>query len=394
MVRARDSTDLVCPIRENTGGFDSFTARGRNIIARGILEGKLDPKKVSPEFVDALFSCTLCGSCQDHCLSLDPETWNSFPDNKFEDHKVDILGIAESLRSMIVEEGNPPTVIRQVLQNLQSYGNPEGRPRNKRDQFTEELDFHVDRAAEGKCPTLLYVGSAASYNERNQITLRAVARILHASKTDFCILGNEEEDSGGDALRLGEEGLFEELAQQNLALFKKYGARRVICMSPHDYDAFINDYPAYLEEWNRLNLTVQHYTEFLAELVHSGKLKTDRKLQTKVTFHDPCYLGRINGIYGAPRELIQATGAKLFEMRLSRHNSYCCGGGGGGVWYEALDKPRLSSQRARQACDTDADVLAVACPACAQMLEEGLATVEKRDLRVLDVAEMLLEDIE
>jgi len=391
MVRARDNTDLVCPIRENTGGFDSFTARGRNVIARGILEGKLDPKKVSPEFVDALFACTLCGSCQDHCLSLNPETWDAFPNNKFVDHKVDILGIAESLRSIIVEKGNPPTVIREILKNIQLHGNPEGKPRNKRDEFAKELHFHVNRASERRCGTLLYVGSVASYNERNQKTVRAVAKILHASNADFCILGNEEEDSGGDVLRLGEEGLFEELAQRNLALFKKYGVQNVICISPHDHDAFVNDYPAYLEDWAKLNVKVQHYTEYLAELIRSGKLKIIRRLRETVTFQDPCYLGRINGIYDASRELIQATGAKLVEMRLSRRNSYCCGGGGGGVWYEALHKPRLSTERAKQACETHADILVVACPLCAQMLEEGLAGIEKCDLKVFDVAELLLE---
>jgi Fe-S oxidoreductase len=391
MVRARDATDLVCPIRENTGGFDSFTARGRNIIARGILEGKLDPKKISPEFVDQLFACTLCGSCQDHCLSLDPKTWDVFPDNKFADHKVDVLGITESLRSLIIEKGNPPPAIRGVLQNIQLHGNPEGKPKNKREEFLKELDFHVKKASEGKCETLLYVGSVASYNQRNQKTVKAIAKILYASNVDFCVLGNEEEDSGGDALRLGEEGLFEELAQRNLVLFKKYGTRNLICVSPHDYDAFVNDYPAYLEEWPKLDIRVQHYSEFLAELVHSGKLKIEKKLGKTVVFQDSCYLGRINDIYDPPRELIQATGARMVEMRSSRRNSYCCGGGGGGVWYEALDKPRLQTERARQACMTGADILAVTCPICAQMLEDGFSSVEKCDMKVLDVAEILLE---
>jgi Fe-S oxidoreductase len=392
MVRARDTTDLVCPILENTGGFDSFTARGRNIIARGILEGKLDPKSVSPEFVDILFACTLCGSCQEHCLSLDPNTWDVFPDNKFTDHKVDVLGIAESLRGIIIEKGNPPPAIRQVLQNIQLHGNAEGRPRNKREEFLKELDFRVKKAGEGKCDTLLYAGSVASYNQRDQKIVQAIARVLHVSNVDFCVLGNEEEDSGSDALRLGEEGLFEELAQRNLALFKKYGVKNIVCVSPHDYDSFVNDYPAYLEdEWSKLKVKLQHYTEFLAELVRSGKLKIRKRLGKTVVFQDPCYLGRINGVFDAPREVIKATGAEMVEMRCSRRNSYCCGGGGGGVWYEALHKPRLQTQRAKQACETGADILAVACPICAQMLEEGLTSLEKCEMKVLDVAEILLE---
>jgi Fe-S oxidoreductase len=206
------------------------------------------------------------------------------------------------------------------------------------------------------------------------------------------VLGNEEEDSGSDALRLGEEGLFEELAQRNLALFKKYGVKNIVCVSPHDYDSFVNDYPAYLEdEWSKLKVKLQHYTESLAELVHSGKLKIRKRLGKTVVFQDPCYLGRINGVFDAPREVIKATGAEMVEMRCSRRNSYCCGGGGGGVWYEALHKPRLQTQRAKQACETGADILAVACPICAQMLEEGLTSLEKCEMKVLDVAEILLE---
>jgi Fe-S oxidoreductase len=391
MVRARDATDLVCPIREKTGGFDSFTARGRNIIARGILEGKLDPKKISPEFVDTLFACTLCGSCQDHCLSLDPKTWDAFPNNEFTDHKVDVLGITESLRSIVIEKGDPPAIIRQVLKNIQLHGNPEGRPRNKRGGFLKELDFHVKTAGEGKCETLLYVGSTASYNERNQKTVKAITKILHVSNVDFCVLSNEEEDSGGDVLRLGEEGLFEELARRNLALFKKYGIRNLICVSPHDYDAFVNDYPVYMEEWPKLAINVPHYTEFIAELIRNRKIKIRQKLDKTVIFHDPCYLGRINGVYEAPREVVKATGARIVEMKSSRRNSYCCGGGGGGVWYEALHKPRLQTERATQACETHADILAVACPICAQMLEEGMTDIEKCDMKVQDVAEILLE---
>ncbi|UCF59222.1 MAG: (Fe-S)-binding protein, partial [Candidatus Bathyarchaeota archaeon] len=168
----------------------------------------------------------------------------------------------------------------------------------------------------------------------------------------------------------------------------------IICLSPHDYDAFLNDYPAFLgEEWSRLDLKVHHYTEFILNLVRDKRLKLNRRFDKTVTFHDPCYLGRINGIYDAPREIIRATGANLVEMRLTRENSYCCGGGGGGIWYESLHKPRLENKRASQACDMRATVLAVACPVCTQMLEDGLNAIEKCNMEVLDVAEILLESV-
>lgn len=392
MVRARDRTDLVCPIREKTGGFDAFTAKGRNIIARGILEGRIDVSKFSEEFIDSLYSCTLCGNCQEHCLALDPGSWNRFPNNNFTDHKVDILGIVEALRSLVVEKGMPPAIIRKILQNLSLHGNPEGKPRSKRAELAESLSFQVKKAREG-CKTLLYVGSIASYNPRNQKTVKAIAEVLHVANADFCILGDEEEDSGADALRLGEAGLFEELANRNLKLFSRYKIEQVVCVSPHDYDAFINDYPLFLgEEWAKLNLKVWHYTEFLAELLENKALNINKKMDKAVTFHDPCYLGRINGVYEAPREILRRTCSKLVEMRMARHNSYCCGGGGGGLWYEPMHKPRLDVERVNQALQANAEVIAVACPVCTQMLESGVDAVDC-NLEVLDVAEILLKTL-
>ncbi|MHA1833325.1 MAG: (Fe-S)-binding protein [Candidatus Baldrarchaeia archaeon] len=394
MVRARDQTDLVCPLRENTGGFDSFTARGRNIIARAILEGRIGTSTFSQEFVDALYTCTLCGSCQEHCLALHPETWDKFPNNKFTDHQVDILGITESLRSLVVEKGVPPPIIRQILRNISLYGNPYGKPRAKRDAFARQLDFHVKKVSEEEnCQTLFYVGSIASYNERNQKIAQAIARIFSCANVDFCIFGVEEEDSGADAIRLGEEGLFRELVQRNFELFQKYKIKRLICLSPHDYDTFLNDYPVFLgDKWAKLNLKIQHYTEFIWDLMKSQKLTINRKFNKTVTFHDPCYLGRINGVYEVPREIIRAVGSDLVEMKLSRNNSYCCGGGGGGLWYESLHKPQLENERARQACETHADILAVACPICMQMLETGINNIDC-DMQILDVSEIVLETI-
>jgi len=395
MVRARDGTDLVCPVRENTGGFDSFPARGRNIIARGILEGKIDVSKLSRDFIDSLYTCTLCGSCQEHCLALDYRSWDRFPHNKFTDHKIDILGINEALRSLIIEKGIPPIVIRQVLQNISLHGNPEGRPRSQRDAFTKQLDFPIKRAKDEECETLFYVGSVASYNERNQRTAQAVVKILYAADVDFCIFGNEEEDSGAGVLRIGEVGLFEELTQRNFELFRRHGIKHVICLSPHDYDAFLNDYPAFLEKkWTELNLKIQHYSELLLDLIRSNNLRISHKFNRTVTFQDPCYLGRINNLYDPPRKVLQAVGAKLVEMKMSRRNSYCCGGGGGGIWYDPLHKPRLENERAKQACETRAEIIAVTCPICAQMLETGLNSIGNCDLQVLDIAEIVLETID
>ncbi|UCG36380.1 MAG: (Fe-S)-binding protein [Candidatus Bathyarchaeota archaeon] len=391
MIRARDKTAQVCPIRENTGGFESYTARGRNIIARGILEGKVVPSSLSTEFIDSLYACTLCGSCQEHCLALDERSWSRFPDNKFSDHKIDILGINEAMRSAIVEKGVPPGTIRQVLRNLSLHGNAEGLPRSQRDAYAEQFGFPVKRAKDERCKTLLYPGSVASYSERSQRTIRAIAVILRGAETDFCILGSEEEDSGADALRLGETGLFEELAQRNIQLLKKYGIKQIICLSPHDFDTFQNDYPVFLgEQWTELKIKVQHYAETLLNLLRNNKIHPERRFSKMVTYQDPCYLGRINGLYNAPREILRRV-TDLAEMKLTRHNSFCCGGGGGGLWHDPLDKPRLETERAKQACATGAEIVAVACPTCAKMLETGLSSIPQCKMQVMDIAEILLE---
>lgn len=393
MVRARDNTDHLCPIRENTGGFEIYSARGRNWIARQILEGRMSTKDFTEKFIDSLYSCLLCGNCTEHCLVLEPESWSRFPNNVFEDHIIDMDGITRSLRSLAIEEGTPPPEIRKVLQNIYRHGNPFGEPREKRDTWTKELGFDIKNATEEKCETLFYVGSNASYNERNQKTARAIARILKSANVDFSILGTREEDSGGEVRELGEEGLFEELAKRNLELFREHGIVNIVCLSPHDYNAFVNYYPELLkEEWSRLELPIQHYTKFIADLLQKGELTVKGKLDKKVTFHDPCYLGRKNVIYDAPRKMIQATGADLIEMRLSRSNSYCCGGGGGGLWYEPFDRPKVENERAKQALDTGADILAVACPNCAQMMEDGIKAIEGK-IKVMDVAEIVEETI-
>ncbi len=391
MVRARDNTDLMCPLRETTSGFESFTARGRNWILRLFLEGRISPRDFSETFVDHLYSCLLCGNCTEHCLVLEPESWASFPENRFGDHLINNDEIAMALRNLVIEEGKPPVQIRKVLENIYRSGNPLGEPREKRDAFAQNIDFGIKNAAEERCEVLLYLGSIAPYSEMNQRAIQAVARILKAADVDFGILGAREIDSGGYARELGEVGLFEELARQNSELFRRYGIGEIVCLSPHDYHTFTNYYPEISEE-GLAGIHVQHYTEFISDLIRNGRLRMRGNIDTTATFHDPCYLGRKNGIYDAPREILLAAGARPIEMRLSHANSYCCGGGGGMLWYEPKDKPRIENQRATQAVETGANILAVACPSCAQMLEDGMKAVGGK-MKVKDVAEIVEEDI-
>ncbi len=393
MVRARDGTDLMCPLRETSSGFESAIARGRNWIFRQALEGRIGPSDFSKKFVDRLYMCLLCGNCTEHCLVLDPSSWTRFPKNKFVDHLINNDEITMALRSLVIEEGRLPVQIRNVLENIRRFGNPLGAPPKERETFKKALDFDIKNATEEKCEVLLYLGSIAPYNQRNQRTIQALARVLKASNVDFGTFGDKETESGGLVRELGEMGLFEELSQRNAELFQTYGINRIVCLSPHDYHTFVNYYQDVIEG-GLVGIEVQHYTQFLSDLVRNGELEIRGNLRRTVTFHDPCNLGRKSGgFYDPPRELIRATGAKLAEMRLRRENSYCCGGGGGGgLWYEPEDEPKVENQRAKQALETGADTLLVACPQCAQMLEDGMKAVEGT-MEVLDLAELIEENI-
>jgi len=390
MVRARDDTDQVCPLRETTSGFESFIARGRNWILRLVLDGKISPSDFSERFIDHLYSCLLCGNCTEHCLVLEPESWTRFPQNKFGDHLINNDVITMALRNLVIEEGRPPLQIKNVLQNVDRFGNPWGEPPEKRDAFTRDIDFDIKNAAEERCEVLLYLGSVACYNKRNQRTIQALAGILKAANVDFGILGNSEIDSGGCVRELGEEGLFEEIARRNSEIFRKCDVNKMVCFSPHDHYAFVNYYPDVLEG-GLAGINVQHYVEFISHLIRSGRLRLRGNLGKTVTFHDPCTLGRKSGLYDLPREIIQATGAKQTEMRLSHTNSYCCGGGGGGLWYEPEDRPKIENERAKQAIASGADILAVACPQCTQMLEDGMESVSGTK-EVMDLAEIVEEN--
>lgn len=393
MVRARDGTERVCPLLDTTSGFELFTSRGRNWVTRQILEGKLDLKSMSNEAISAIYACFTCGSCTAHCLVLDPESWSRFPDNLYKDHRIFNEETVRFLRSLVVEAGIPPLEIREILQNYQRYGNPYGKPREERSAWTRVLDFKVKNITEERGETLLYVGSIASYDERNHKAVAAIAKILNHADIDFGILGNYEEDSGAEIYDLGEIGLLEEFAERNLEIFRKYGISKIITVSPHDYNIFVNYYPEILgEAWDKLNITVQHYTQVLADLFRNNKLTVKKMLERKVSYHDPCYLGRKNDIYDAPREILRAIGVKLIELRLSRHNSYCCGGGGGGRWYRPRERTHAEVERIKQAAETGADILVTACPLCLQMLEDGVKAVGS-GIRIMDIAELVAEAI-
>jgi Fe-S oxidoreductase len=239
---------------------------------------------------------------------------------------------------------------------------------------------------------LWFVGDYASYHPRVQSATKALARVLNALGVNFGILGPEE-NSDGDSQRLaGERGLFEMLAEKNGKVFSKYQFNQIITTDPHAYNALKNEYP-------RLGISypVQHYAEFLAERIGQLKLSMKQQIKAKVTYHDPCYLGRANGIFDQPRAVLQSIpGIELMEMTHNHTNSLCCGGGGGGMWLDGFQwqkaHVRLSEWRVREALVAGASTLAVACPYETPRFEDAAKTIPGADqLKVRDIAELLAE---
>lgn len=236
---------------------------------------------------------------------------------------------------------------------------------------------------------LYWVGCAGSYDRRAQRVARAVVKLLKTAGVNFAILGSEEKCTGDSARRLGDEFLFQELAETNIATLGKYNVRRIVAHCPHCVNALLKDYRQFGGDYE-----VVHHTQFLAQLLGEGRLQipegADDVFAGGVTYHDPCYLARVNGIHESPREVLYSAVGTLREMERRREKTSCCGAGGGRMWFEESPDQRVSTQRAAEALATEAETVAVGCPFCLTMMTDGVAANEA-DARVLDVAEILAQ---
>jgi Fe-S oxidoreductase len=231
---------------------------------------------------------------------------------------------------------------------------------------------------------LYYVGCTPAYDPRGQQVARALVRVLQAAEVNFGILGEHENCCASEVRRLGEVGLFEMLVEENTGLFHELNVGQMFTTSPHCFNVFKNDYP-------KSGMQVQHYTQVLAGLVERGALKFTGKLEKTVTYHDPCYLGKHNGIFDEPRAVLKSIpGLKLIEMDRSREKSLCCEGGGGRMWLEGTNpNVRLAQLRVQEALATGAEILATACPFCLLTLDEAVKHVQAEEkIRVMDIAEL------
>lgn len=326
----------------------------------------LIPDPVQP---DEMWSCTTCAYCVEQCPA-------------FISH-VDIF--VEMRRWMIMQNLLSGTGAK-ALQKAMNSGNPWGLPQNERESWIGEMK--VKRARDGNFDYLYWVGCAGSYDPRNQKVARNFVNLLSRLGVNFAILGNEEKCTGDFARRLGEEGLFQMLAMENIQTLKKYGVKKIITACPHCYNTFKNEYPSFGGDFE-----VYHHTEFLFKLLSERELKISVKLKEVLTYHDPCYLGRYNGIYEEPREIVKMVSeGELREMKNSFCKSYCCGGGGGHSFMDINIGKRINYERFEQALSLNPDRIIVACPFCLMMFDDAckFKNMEEK-IRIQDISELVGE---
>lgn len=237
---------------------------------------------------------------------------------------------------------------------------------------------------------LFWVGSAGSFDDRSKKISRSFVKIMNKAKVNFGVLGIEESSTGDAAKRAGNEFIFQMQAMSNIKVMNMYNIDNIVTTCPHAYNTLKNEYKELGGHYN-----VRHHTEFILELISEGRLHISGDLSgKKVTYHDPCYLGRANSIYDDPRELIQSLGVELIEMKRSKRNSFCCGAGGAQMFKESeTGDKEINIERTEEAIGTNPDVIATACPFCNIMMTDGVKSVNEADVKVLDIAELIAEHI-
>ena len=323
---------------------------------------------------DVLWACTTCRACEEQCPVL-----ISYVDK-----------IVDMRRNLVLVKGEFPHTLSKPFQGMESNGNPWNLSRMDRAGWAARLSIPT-MSDNPKAPVLFWVGCAASYDERAKKIARATAKLLKMSGTDFAILGQEENCTGDPARRAGNEFLFAMLAEGNAATVNGYkeqgGARTIVTTCPHCFNTLKNEYPDF-----GLKVDVVHHTDFLLGLVAEGKLVPSKPVEGRVVYHDSCYLGRYNGVYDPPREILRRIpGVELVEPEYwTKQRGLCCGAGGGQMFMEEQNTDRVNVKRTLQLLDTKATTIASACPFCMTMLSDGLKSQNLEEkIQQMDVAELL-----
>jgi len=373
----------VCP-----GHASGFPLSPKDIVQK--LDGRLirtaAAESVHGDLIaaDELWSCCACRACEEVCPVF-----------------IEQPGIIVDMRRHLVYQGEVDEGLQDALMNIQRYGNSFGQSGRKRTEWTKTLDFPVKDARKEEIEYLWFLGDYASYDQRAQDVTRATARVFHQVGLDFGVLAQGEQNAGNDVRRIGEEGLFDLLREKNVKALEKANFQKIVTTDPHTYNTLKNEYTAGESEEEAgaaLNgRPVLHYTELFDDLIRRGKLAAERSLGYAATYHDPCYLGRYNGIYDAPRRVIEAMGVKLVEMPRNRSNSFCCGAGGGRIWMKdmpGIDERPAESRIKEALALPGVEYFIVACPKDLAMFQDAVKTVGAEDrLKVVDLGELVLEAI-
>jgi Fe-S oxidoreductase len=363
--------DLVLDLREVAEG--SMGNRAALHISPQFPEHAQILGTIKPE---TLWSCMQCMACVEICPV-----------------GIEHVPIINQMRRALVEKGDMDGQLQQTLETIYTSGNSFGEAKRKRGRWAKDLDFEVKDIRNSPAEVLWFVGDYASFDPRNQKVSQSLAKILRRAGVDFGILYDGERTAGNDVRRVGEEGLYADLAEENVATISGCSFDRILTSDPHSFNTLKNEYPQFGGEWD-----VMHHSQLLLELIESGRLKVKKGLGYRVTYHDPCTLGRYNGVYDPPRDVLAALGAELVEMPRNRDNALCCGAGGGRIWMKELkaeDSPRPSELRIDEAVGLGGiDYFVVACPKDVTMYEDAIKTSgHQGEIELRELSELVYESL-
>jgi len=321
---------------------------------------------------EELWACTTCRNCEDQCPVANEH----------------VEKIVDMRRYLVLTEGSMPHEATRYFQNIERQSNPWGINRKERVKWRDACEDisipTVDETEEFEY--LFFVGSMGSFDNRSQRIAQAFARIMNTAGVKFAILGNEERNSGDTARRMGNEFLFQQLCQENIANFQAYNVKKIVTIDPHAYNTFKHEYPEF-----GLEAEVYHHTEVIYQLIKDGRIKPTKEVNERIAYHDSCYIGRYNQIYDLPREILKSIpGVQVLEMDRNREDSMCCGAGGGMMWLEETQGKRVNIERTEQALSLHPTTIGSNCPYCLTMLSDGTKAKEvEEQVKTLDIAEIV-----
>ncbi|MEK7790176.1 MAG: heterodisulfide reductase-related iron-sulfur binding cluster [Deltaproteobacteria bacterium] len=323
--------------------------------------------------VDAIWDCTTCGACVEACPV-------------FIEH---VDAIVDMRRYLVLMEGKMEAEAQKTFANWETYSNPYGFSPQTRGEWAKEIGVKT-LAENPDVEYLYYVGCAASFDKRAQKVAEAFSRLLRNAGVSFGILGDEERCNGETARRLGNEYLGQQLIDENKKVLNKYHVKKILTTCPHCFNTLKNEYPDFDARFE-----VYHHSTFLKKLIDEGKLKISKEIQKKMTYHDPCYMGRYNASFEEPRQILkQIPGAQVSEMRRINKKGFCCGAGGGRMWLEEKRGSRINVNRVEEALETAPQVIVSSCPFCLTMISDGLnAKNQEKTVSALDLAEILEQTV-